>query len=115
LRRVTNNGPDYASDFTTLVVLLKAYEDEGYTGNFGAREEATVVCFSCHHETPAREVPLESMRRTEGASDPDDMAVVAAIVCPHCGQKGTLVMHFGATATPEEDEVLRDLEDRREK
>jgi hypothetical protein len=43
------------------------------------------------------------------------MAVVAAIICPHCGQKGTLVMHYGPEATPEEDEVLRDLEDRRER
>jgi hypothetical protein len=109
------NGPDYASDFTTLVELLKIYEDEGYTGNFGAREEASVICFACHHLTPAREVSLEAMRRTEGASDPADMAVVAAITCPHCGQRGTLVMHYGAEATPEEDEVLRDLEDRRER
>ena len=59
------NGPDYSSDFTTLVELLKTYEDEGYTGNFGAREEAMVMCFACHHETPALEVPLEAMRRTE--------------------------------------------------
>jgi hypothetical protein len=109
------NGPDYSSDFTTLVELLKIYEDDGYTGNFGAREEATVICFGCRQETPAKEVRLESLRRTEGASDPSDMAVVAAIICPHCGQKGTLVMHYGPEATPEEDEVLRDLEDRRER
>jgi hypothetical protein len=107
------SGPDYSSDGTTVVEVLKGFEDDGYTGNFGAREEAMVICFACHQLTPAREVPLELLRRTEGASDPADMAVVAAIVCPHCGQKGTLVLHFGAEATPEEDEVLRDLEDKR--
>jgi hypothetical protein len=107
------NGPDYSSDFTTIVELLKAFEDDGYTGNFGAREEAMVMCFACHQETPAREVRLEALRRTEGASDPDDMAAVAAVVCPHCGQKGTLVLHYGPSATSEEDEVLRDLEDDR--
>lgn len=109
------SGPDYSSDGTTLVDVIKGFEDAGYTGHFGAREEATVVCFACHGTVPAREVPLESLRRTEGASDPDDMAAVAAVSCPHCGTKGTLTLHFGAEATPEEDEVLRDLEDRRER
>jgi hypothetical protein len=109
------NGPDYSSDFTTLVAVVQAFEDDGYTGHFGAREEAMVICFACRKETPAKEVRLESLRRTEGASDPADMAAVAAVVCPHCGQKGTLVMHYGPEATPEEDEVLRDLEDDRQK
>jgi hypothetical protein len=108
------SGADYSSDGTTLVEVVKAYEDDGYTGQFGAREEAMVICFACRRMTPAREVQLDKLRRTEGASDPDDMAAVGAVVCPHCGQKGTLVLHYGATATPEEDEVLRDLEDRRE-
>jgi hypothetical protein len=109
------NGPDYSSDFTTLVALVDAFVADGYAGNFGAREEAMVMCFACHTLTPAREVRLEALRRTEGASDPADMAVVAAVVCPHCGQKGTLVLHFGAEATPEEDEVLHDLEDDRQR
>jgi hypothetical protein len=107
------SGPDYSSDGTTLVEVVKGYEAAGFTGQFGAREEAMVICFTCRTETPAREVHLEKLRRTEGASDPDDMAAVAAVVCPHCGQKGTLVLHFGAEATPEENEVLRDLEDDR--
>jgi hypothetical protein len=107
------SGPDYSSDGTTVVEVLKGFEDAGYSGNFGAREEAMVICFTCRKETPAREVQLEKLRRTEGASDPDDMVAVAAVVCPHCGTKGTLVLHFGAEATPEENEVLRDLEDHR--
>ena len=107
------NGPDYSSDFTTLALVVKAFEDDGYTGQFGAREESMVICFACRTETPASEVRLESLRRTEGASDPDDMAAVAAVVCGNCGQKGTLVLHYGPGATPEESEVLRDLEDDR--
>ena len=107
------SGPDYASDGTTTTEVLKDFEADGYTGNFGAREDAMVMCFACHTEAPARDVQLEKLCRVEGASDPDDMVAIAAVVCGHCGQKGTLVLHFGAEATPEENEVLRDLEDRR--
>jgi hypothetical protein len=107
------SGPDYSSNGTTVVEVLKEFEDDGYKGNFGAREEAMVMCFACRKETPACDVQLERLRRTEGASDPDDMVAVAAIVCPNCRTKGTLVLHFGAEATAEEDEVLRDLEDKR--
>jgi hypothetical protein len=107
------SGPDYSSDGTSLNAIVKRFEDDGYTGHFGARDGAMVICFACHKETPAREVRLESLRRTEGASDPDDMAAVCAVVCGHCGQKGTLILHFGAEASPEENEVLRDLEDDR--
>ena len=107
------SGPDYSSDGTTLVEVLKGYENAGFTGQFGAREEAMVICFACHTEVPARDVQLEKLRRTEGASDPDDMAAVCAVVCGHCGHKGTLILHYGPGATPEENEVLRDLEDKR--
>ena len=107
------SGPDYSSDGTSLNALVKRFEDDGYTGHFGAREEAMVICFACHGEVPARDVQLDGLRRTEGASDPDDMAAVCAVVCGHCGQKGTLILHFGPGATPEENEVLRDLEDNR--
>ena len=58
------------------------------------------------HGDPGAEVQLDNLRRTEGASDPDDMAAIAAVVCPHCGPKGTLVLQYGAEATPEENEVL---------
>ena len=108
------SGPDYSSDGTTVMEVLKDFEEAGFTGDFGAREEAMVLCFACRTEVPANEVQLEKLCRVEGASDPDDMAAIAAVLCGTCGQKGTLVLHYGAEATPEENEVLRDLEDKRE-
>lgn len=106
------NGPD-ASSFTTIVSLLEEFEEQGYTANFGAREGAMVICFACRHETPAAEVHLDALRRLEGASDPADMAAVAAVRCPACGEKGTLVLRFGPEASQEDAEVLRALEDHR--
>jgi len=61
----------------------------------------------------AEVVAVDALRRLEGASDPDDMIVVAAVSCPKCGAKGTLVLKYGPEATPEESEVLRSLEDGR--
>ena len=105
--------PANPTDATPLGEGLKRFEAEGFTGQLAAREGAEVVCFTCHTATPARDVELAGLIRTEGASDPDDMIAVAAVTCTHCGQQGTLVLHFGAMASPEEDDVLRALEDRR--
>ena len=105
--------PDNATDATTLGEALQKFEAEGFTAQFGAAEDAQVICYSCHMRHPARETRLHALIRTVGASDPDDMTAVAAVTCPHCQAKGTLVVHFGALATPEEDDVLRALEDDR--
>jgi hypothetical protein len=56
-------------------------------------------------------VHLEVLDRTEGASDPADMVAVAALVCPRCGARGTVALKYGPEASPEEDEVLRLLDD----
>jgi hypothetical protein len=106
--------PDNATDGTSMADALARYEAEGYTTQFAAADDATVTCFTCHERSPASEVILRAMLRTEGASDPDDMTAVAAVVCPRCDAHGTLILHYGATAPVEHDEVLRALEDRRQ-
>jgi hypothetical protein len=97
----------------TLAEALKKFEDDGFTGQLAATDDARVVCYTCHKETDPHDVVLDALIRTEGASDPDDMVAIAAVVCPHCGTKGTLVLHFGALAPVEHDEVLSALEDHR--
>ncbi|HVE99476.1 MAG TPA: hypothetical protein VNA12_09890 [Mycobacteriales bacterium] len=105
--------PRNATDATTLAEALQRFEAEGFTGQFAARDGAQVMCFSCRTESPAGAVVLEGLIRTEGASDPDDMTAVAALVCPSCQAKGTVALHFGPSATLEEDEVLSAFDDRR--
>jgi hypothetical protein len=107
------SGPDYSSDGTTLSAVLKEFEDAGYTGQFIARPDGMVKCVACGTEHAASSVELHELRRLEGASDPDDMVVVGALVCPGCGARGTIVLHYGPEATEEEDDVLRLLEDLR--
>jgi hypothetical protein len=106
------NG-NYAGDADTLQESAEQLEMAGFTGQFGAQEDGMVKCFTCHTSSPAARVELEALRRTEGASDPDDMIAIAAIRCPNCDTAGTLILRFGAESTIEDDEVLRMLEDRR--
>lgn len=113
-----SSTPEYASDGTTLVEVIRRFEADGYTGQFAAVGSAEgaggrVRCFSCHTTHRADEMQLDALRRTEGASDPDDMVAVAALTCSHCGAKGTVALKYGPEATVEESEVLRLLDDRR--
>jgi len=104
---------DFAGDATTLGESTDAMEREGFVGQFAAEEDGLVRCFTCREASPARDVEVELIRRVEGASDPDDMEAVAAIHCPRCGTAGTLVLSYGPESTMEDDQVLRELTDRR--
>ncbi|HUQ38741.1 MAG TPA: hypothetical protein VM030_01180 [Acidimicrobiales bacterium] len=107
-----SSGPDFASDGTTLMDILSGYEADGYAGQAAAVEGGLVRCFSCHEDAEPTEVHVDALRRIEGASDPDDMAAIVAFGCPRCGTKATLVLKFGPDASPEECEVLGDLDER---
>jgi hypothetical protein len=105
--------PDNATDATPMGEALKRFEQDGFTAQLAAQEDAKVVCYECHTTSSAADVELCALIRTEGASDPDDMTAVAAVICPHCAARGTLVLHFGALAPTEHHEVLSALEDKR--
>jgi hypothetical protein len=107
------SGPDYAADGSTLTEILEALGAAGYEGQMAAREGVAVMCFSCRHTSPAADFTLSQLVRTEGASDPDDMAAVAALTCPNCGTRGTVVLRFGPEASAEDDDALRAFEDLR--
>jgi hypothetical protein len=98
----------------TMTAILARYGQEGYETQFSSRPGGMVHCHACGEEEPAEQVPLEALHRCEGQSDPDDMAVVAALSCPACGANGTLVAGYGPTASPEDGEVLANLMDDRE-
>ena len=103
---------DHASDAMTLLEVIRALEKDGFAGQFGVAGDGTVRCFSCRTESPAEAVPVQRLSRTEGASDPADMVVIAAVRCPHCDTRGTLALKYGPGASPEEAEILAHLDDR---
>lgn len=82
---------------------------KGFVGQFGARQGAHLLCFTCHREFGAQGVDADRARRVEGESDPADMAIVVPIACPHCHTAGTLTLQFGPMASAEESDVLAAL------
>ncbi len=110
------NRPDwldggYSPDGATLLEVIDALEAEGYTGQFMARPDSIVECATCHTQTPANKmVGDHRLYRLEGASDPDDMVAVAALRCPSCESRGTLVLKYGPESSSVDVDVLRCLD-----
>jgi hypothetical protein len=102
-----------AQDAQTITEVLARYEGEGYTGQFRVLEGGRLQCLTCREEHDARSVELDRLRRLEGATDPADMVAVAALVCPNCRARGTVVLSYGPEATLEDSEVLVALDDER--
>ena len=105
-----SSTPEYAADANTLTALISQFAANGFEGQLAAREDGELMCFSCHELHGAETFTLDDLRRTEGASDPADMAAVAALTCPSCGAKGTAVFKFGPEAAVEDAEALHRLE-----
>ena len=93
----------------TLGEILRTLESAGFTAQMAARPEGRLVCFNCRTESPAAEFQLLAQRRTEGASDPDDMLAIVGLVCPNCGSKGTAVLGYGPESDADDAEVLAHL------
>jgi hypothetical protein len=99
-----------ARDASTIINVLHSFEREGFTGQFAARADGVVECLTCKESSPASASDARALRRLEGASDPDDMLAVAALVCPRCGARGTLLLNYGPLAPAEDADVLRALQ-----
>ena len=108
-----SSEPQYARDPESLTAILRQFEQEGFTGQFAVHDGAMLLCLACREEHPASDVAMSALRRTEGASDPADMAAVVALTCPSCGSRGTVTLQFGPEAPAGEADVLLALEDQR--
>ena len=104
---------DDVTDGGTIAEAVHLLEAEGYVGQFAARAGAMLLCFTCRRESPAAEVHLHRLLRTEGASDAADETAVVGLTCPRCGARGTVVLTYGPEAPADDAEVLRLLEDTR--
>ena len=101
----TADVPGTPSDNTTATAVQDAFAREGYDGALYARADAKVLCGTCREESDAGELPIGLQRRLEGSSDPDDMQLLVGATCPRCGAKGLLTLHYGPTASPEDQDV----------
>ncbi len=101
------------SDNTTLTTVLASYEGSGFDGSFSPKSDEVIECLSCGASHSASRFTVASLRRLEGASDPDDMIAVVAITCPKCAAKGVLVLGYGPMASAEDSDILAMLHDGR--
>jgi hypothetical protein len=98
---------------TSLTEVLAAYTEAGFDGSFTVTDDAQLSCNACHRVSAPGDVQMTSMRRLEGASDPDDMLAIVAITCPHCGAQGTTTLGFGPASSGQDIDVLHALRDDR--
>jgi len=99
---------------TTLTDVLEGYAEAGYTSSFAAQDGGAGRCDSCGSELEPSRLHMRSLRRLEGASDPDDMLAVVALECGLCGASGTMVLGYGPASSDSDGDVLRALQDRRD-
>jgi hypothetical protein len=101
-----------ARDPRGLDEILAAFEQDGFTCAMTPLVGGTIRCGECRQEPAAGDFAVASVRRTEGAADPGDMSAIAAITCPNCGTKGTVVVRFGPEAGEADDDVFAALDRR---
>ena len=103
-----------ADGSTTMTEVIAGYVDAGFGSNFDVTDDGQLLCGVCGTVSAPAEVPMGSLRRLEGESDPADMVAVVALTCPACDARGTVVLGFGPMASAQDADVLHGLRDERE-
>ena len=95
----------------SLVSVENRLNQEGFTQDFNVVDGRLQTIGSDSNKTYAPdEVTIVDFYRFEGESDPDDMAVLYAIVATD-GVKGTISNAYGTYADTDTDVFLRQVED----
>ena len=89
----------HSNELATMVNAIAVLEAEGYTGQFTINGEG-IHCPRCHLMHSADRGLVERVVRFEGASDPDDEAILLGLRCPECGALGTFASGYGPSADP---------------
>ena len=76
------------SDGTTVSAVLAAYADDGFDSSFSVVPDEGLRCSACGEISRADAVPMSSLRRMEGESDPDDMVAIVAMM--GCGSPASV-------------------------
>jgi len=101
--------PGAPSDNATLTEMINSLAEQGFVHQFTPVEGGAVECSQCSATVGAATLDLTSIRRLEGASDPDDMMSLVAARCPNCDALGTLVLGYGVNASVDDADISRAL------
>ena len=98
------------SIMTTLSEVINLLKEKGYTTDFSLRSNYLEYEGNAHKLFPG-EFIVDKHYRFEGASDPDDEAIVFAISSPKYNLKGVLVNGYGISSESITDEMIKALDE----
>jgi len=96
-------------NYVTLVGTIEKLKDEGYTLDFNVREDR-MVCPQTNSDFSPKDFKIDKVFRFEGATNPDDQAVLYAISSERFNIKGVLVNGYGISADAATDAIISKLE-----
>ncbi len=104
--------PPGRAEETSLAGLVDRLVARGYRCQLLVQDAGMVRCPEHGTHGPSSDLTVDAARRFEGMSDPDDMALVAAVRWtsgenPAC--RGVLVLTFGPMAPPEHQAAIAGL------
>lgn len=94
--------------YVTLSGTMNELKDEGYTQDFNLKDQC-IVCAQFGKPLSPEDFVIDKVFRFEGATNPDDQAILYAISSERLGLKGVLVNGYGISAVPEIDAIISKL------
>lgn len=88
------NTNELKESFGTLSETINGLIGVGYIHDFNIQEEC-IVCRQTNDTLSPDDFQIDKVYRFEGASNPDDQAILYAISSPNFKLKGTLVNGYG--------------------
>lgn len=92
----------------TLLEATLRLRAAGYDLDFSATETGQLRCAACGVDHDPEAMAIDEIVRYEGASNPDDEAILFALSCT-CGRRGLYTAAFGPGMPPADVEVLHRL------
>lgn len=99
----------------SLAAHVEGRVKAGFDHSLSILSDHRVFCHDCERYGWPSALRIDTFRRFEGASDPDDMQLVASVCWPNdnhdCSDcKGVLVLGFGPMASPEHKRALASMQ-----
>lgn len=95
--------------YGTLSETINGLILSGYIHDFNMHEEC-VVCRQTNEKLAPEDFQIDKVYRFEGASNPDDQAILYAISSPSFQLKGTLVNGYGISSDENTAKLIALLE-----
>ncbi|MBK5243939.1 MAG: hypothetical protein JJE18_02750 [Eubacteriaceae bacterium] len=98
---------------TTLSEVTNLLQEKGYSADFNLRPNY-LECGGNSLKLFPGEFIVDKHYRFEGASNPDDEAIVFAISSPKYNLKGVLINGYGISSESITDEMIRALDEKKD-